>query len=148
RLRGVPAPAPPASPGGAMRILFIAPEPYFEERGTPIAVDLMLKALSERGDEVDLLTFHVGEDRWHRGVNLRRCRPPLAPEAIPPGFSWRKAWCDLFLVREAVRMLRSKRYHLVHAVEEASFIAMVLGWLYRVPYVFDMDSSMALQLVS
>lgn len=131
-----------------MKILFIAPQPYFEERGTPIAVDLMLKALSERGDEVDLLTFHVGEDRRYPGVTVTRSRPPLAPGAIPPGFSWKKAWCDLFLLREAFRMMRAKRYDLVHAVEEASFIALILGKAYRVPYVFDMDSSMALQLLS
>ncbi len=131
-----------------MRILFIAPQPWFEERGTPIAVDLMLKALSERGDEIDLLTFHVGNDRRHSGVTVTRSHPPLAPASIPPGFSWKKAWCDIFLLREASRMMRAKRYDLVHAVEEASFIALALGRIYRVPYVFDMDSSMALQLVS
>lgn len=131
-----------------MRILFLAPQPYYEERGTPIAVDLMLKALSERGDKVDVLTFHVGQDRWYPGVTVRRSRPPLPPDGIPPGFSWKKAWCDVFLFREALRMMRSGRYDLIHAVEEASFMAMVLGRYYRVPYVFDMDSSMALQLVT
>lgn len=131
-----------------MKILFIAPQPYFEERGTPIAVDLMLKALSERGDEIDLLTFHVGKDRRYPGVTVTRSRPPFAPGSIPPGFSWKKAWCDVFLLRQAFRMMRAKRYDLVHAVEEASFIALVLGKVYRVPYVFDMDSSMALQLLS
>jgi glycosyltransferase involved in cell wall biosynthesis len=131
-----------------MKILFIAPQPYFEVRGTPIAVDLMLKALSERGDEVDLLTFHVGEERCYPGVTVTRSRPPLAPGAIPPGFSWQKAWCDLFLLHAAFRMTRAKRYDLVHAVEEASFIALILGKVHRVPYVFDMDSSMALQLLS
>lgn len=131
-----------------MRILFLAPQPYYEERGTPIAVDLMLRALAERGDQVDLLTFHVGEDRSYPGLTLERSRPPLAPASVPPGFSWRKAWCDLFLSRDALRMMRANRYDLIHAVEEASFIALVLGRLYRVPYVFDMDSSMALQLVT
>lgn len=131
-----------------MRILFLAPQPYYEERGTPIAVDLMLKALSERGDEVDLLTFHLGEDRYYPGVTVSRSRPPFPPGSIAPGFSWRKAWCDLFLLRDALRRMRARHYDLVHAVEEASFIAMLLGRLYRVPYVFDMDSSMALQLVS
>ena len=131
-----------------MKILLIAPQPYFEERGTPIAVDLMLKALSERGDEVDLLTFHVGEDRRHPRVTVTRSRPPMAPRSVPPGFSWKKAWCDLFLLREALRMMRAKPYDLVHAVEEASFIALILGKVFRVPYVFDMDSSMALQLLS
>ncbi|HEX2140153.1 MAG TPA: glycosyltransferase [Woeseiaceae bacterium] len=131
-----------------MKILFIAPQPYFEERGTPIAVDLMLKALSERGDEIDLLTFHIGKDRHYPGVTVMRSKPPLAPASIPPGFSFKKAWCDVFLLRQAFRMVRAKRYDLIHAVEEASFIAMALGKVHRVPYVFDMDSSMALQLLS
>jgi glycosyltransferase involved in cell wall biosynthesis len=131
-----------------MRILFLAPQPFFEERGTPIAVDLMLKALSERGDEVDVLTFHLGEDRNYPGVTVTRSRPPLAPASMTPGFSWKKAWCDVFMLGRAFRMMERKRYDLIHAVEEASFIAMVLGKFYRVPYVFDMDSSMALQLLS
>lgn len=130
-----------------MKILFLSPQPFFQERGTPIAVDLMLRALSERGDEVDLLTFHLGEDRSYKRVTLTRSRPPFAPAAIPPGFSWKKAWCDIFLMRAARRMMREERYDLIHAVEEASFIAMVLGRVYGVPYVFDMDSSMSMQIL-
>ncbi len=34
-----------------MRILFIAPQPFYEERGTLIAIDLLLRALNERGDK-------------------------------------------------------------------------------------------------
>ena len=36
-----------------MRILFLAPHPFYQDRGTPIAVNLMLQTLSERGEEVD-----------------------------------------------------------------------------------------------
>lgn len=130
-----------------MRILFLSPQPFFQERGTPIAVDMMLKALSERGDEVDLLTFHLGEDRDYPNMTLTRSKPLFAPASIPPGFSWRKVYCDLFLLRHAFRMMRAKRYDLIHAVEEASFIAMLLGKMHRVPYVFDMDSSMSAQVL-
>ena len=41
-----------------MRALVIAPQPFYEERGTLIAIDLLLRALSDRGDQVDLLTLH------------------------------------------------------------------------------------------
>jgi len=130
-----------------MRILFLAPQPFFQERGTTIAVDLMVKCLSERGDEVDLLTFHLGADREYPGLTLTRIEPPFAPSSISPGFSWKKIYCDLFMLRTAVRMMRARRYDLIHAVEEASFIAMALSALFRVPYVFDMDSSMAAQML-
>jgi len=45
-----------------MRILFLAPHPFYQDRGTPIAVNLMLQALSERGEEVDVLTYHEGRN--------------------------------------------------------------------------------------
>ena len=44
-----------------MKILLLAPQPFYEERGTPIAVDLLLKALSDRGESVDVLTYPIGE---------------------------------------------------------------------------------------
>ena len=130
-----------------MRILFLSPQPFFQERGTTIAIDLMLKVLSERDDEIDLLTFHLGEDRNYENVTLTRIRPPLAPASIEPGFSLKKVYCDLFLLRDAFKMMRAKRYDLIHAVEEASFIAMILSRIFRVPYVFDMDSSMSTQIL-
>jgi len=130
-----------------LRILFLAPQPYFQERGTTIAIDLLLKTLAQRGDTVDVLTFHVGENREYPNVTLSRVAPPFAPATITPGFSWSKIYCDVFLFRDAIKMIRRERYDLVYAVEEAVFMAMVMGKFTSIPYVFDMDSSMADQLV-
>ena len=130
-----------------MKVLFIAPQPYFQERGTTIAIDLLLKVLSERGDEVDVLTLHVGEDRNFEHVTIHRIEPKPAPRAVKPGFSLQKVWCDLFLMRHARRMMKQTRYDLVYAVEEAGFIARILHRSFGVPYVVDMDSSMTTQLV-
>lgn len=130
-----------------MRILFLAPQPYYQERGTTIAIDLLLKALSQRNDSVDVLTFHIGEDRHYPNIRLYRVQPPAAPAAVPPGFSWKKIYCDLFLFRDAVRMVRSQRYDLIYGVEEAGFMAMLLSRFTSIPYVYDMDSSMVEQLV-
>ncbi|MBN1237572.1 MAG: glycosyltransferase family 4 protein [Gammaproteobacteria bacterium] len=129
-----------------MRILFLAPQPFFQERGTTIAIDLLLKALAQRDDTVDVLTFHLGEDRDYPRIRLYRAAPPFAPAEVKPGFSWNKVYCDLFLFRDAFRMVRRNRYDLIYAVEEAGFMAMILGRYASVPYVFDMDSSMAEQL--
>jgi len=131
-----------------MKILFLAPQPFFEERGTPIAIDLMLSSLSERGDEVDVITFHLGEERSYPGISISRISPAWAPAAVRPGFSWRKVYCDLFLLGRAYRAMRAGRYDLVHAVEEGVFIAMLLKVLFRVPYVYDMDSSLVTQILN
>lgn len=130
-----------------MKILFLAPQPFYQERGTTIAIDLLLQVLSERGDSVDVLTFHVGEDRKYPNVSLKRIAPFFAPKAVRPGFSLRKTWCDVFLLRDSIRMMRNERYDLVYAVEDAGFIAALLQKLFKVPFVFDMDSSMTTQMI-
>jgi hypothetical protein len=55
-----------------MRILFLAPHPFFAERGTPIAVRLAVEALCKAGHEVDLLTYHEGQDIAVPGMRLIR----------------------------------------------------------------------------
>jgi len=131
-----------------MRVLMLAPEPFYEDRGTLIAVDLLIRAMCERGDEVDLVTFHLGEDRPRPGLEIHRIRPWPRPARIPPGLSVGKVWCDIFMFFKTIGMLRRKRYDLIHAVEEAAFMATVLGPVTRTPFVFDMDSSMASQIVA
>ena len=42
-------------------VLVFAPQPFFQERGTPIAVRLLVEELADAGYTVDLLTFHEGE---------------------------------------------------------------------------------------
>ncbi len=52
----------------------------------------------------------------------------------------------MFLFLGALRLMRRNRYDLIHAVEEAGFIALFLQRLFRVPFVLDVDSSMTTQL--
>jgi glycosyltransferase involved in cell wall biosynthesis len=130
-----------------MRILLLAPHPFYRDRGTPIAVDLAARALSERGDTVDLLTYHVGTDVSHRNVRIHRIpRVPFVRD-VPAGFSFRKMLCSLVLAAKALEMARNCRYDVVHAVEEAVFVAILIHRLYGVPFVYDMDSSLPQQLV-
>ncbi|MDZ4198972.1 MAG: glycosyltransferase [Kiritimatiellia bacterium] len=132
---------------GALRILFLAPHPFYQERGTPIAVDLALRVLSSLGHEVRVLTYPEGEDRAYPGVRIERVRPLFPVRGIRPGFSWKKLVCDAALGPAAHRVAAAWKPHLTHAVEEAVFIARRLQRRYGIPYLYDMDSSMAMQLV-
>ena len=130
-----------------MNILFLAPQPFYVERGTPIAVRAAVEALADDGHRIDLLTYHAGED-IPLGPNVRALRAPRPPlvRRVPIGPSWQKAACDLFLLRAAWRCCAAGRYDLVHAVEEAAFIARLLLRRFRVPFVYDMDSLMSEQI--
>lgn len=133
--------------GRAGRVLVVAPQPFYQDRGTPIAVRQVLEALSELGYQVDLLTFPMGESVTLPGLRILRVKPLLPVRDVPIGFSFSKVVLDLSLAALARRLLRSRRYVAIHAVEEAAFPCAVLARAYGVPLVYDMQSSMPEQLL-
>jgi glycosyltransferase involved in cell wall biosynthesis len=130
-----------------MRILLLAPHPFFQHRGTPIAERALLEFLTGEGHEVDVLTYHEGEDVDLAGCRVFRIPPLPGIRNLRPGFSFKKLLCDVFLLGRAAGLMRRGRYDLVHAVEESVFMAAVLGKIFRVPYIYDMDSSLAEQMI-
>ncbi len=130
-----------------MRILFLAPQPFFVERGTPIAVRAAVEALASLGHQPTLVTFPGGISLPIAGCrHLRSVRLPGLGD-VGPGFSFRKLAHDGALFARALGLARGERFDLVHAVEEASFIGLALSRLYRLPYVCDVDSALAQQIV-
>lgn len=128
------------------RVLVVAPEPFYEDRGTPIAVCQLLKALSQLAYQVDVLTYPVGRDVDIPRVRCLRSSNPLRLRQVPIGFSLRKLALDIFLVPALARLLATGQYGLVHAVEEAAFPAVLLGHRFGVPVIYDMQSSLPEQL--
>lgn len=131
-----------------MRILVISPQPFYQPRGTPIAVDLLIRVLSERGDIVDVLTFHEGADRLYMGCTMHRIRPFVRVKEIRPGLSGKKLYCDVHLFFQFISLIRKERYDLVHAVEEGAFMALLVCRTISMPFIYDMDSSMTTQVVN
>ncbi len=128
-----------------LRILFLAPQPFFEVRGTPLAVLHMTRALAALGHEVDLLTFPQGEPAPASGIrHLRSLRLPVGRVKAGPSFA--KMALDLPFLIEAAFRLAFGRYDVVHAVEEAAHLVAPLARLLRVPLVMDVDSSIPDQL--
>jgi len=130
-----------------MKILLLAPQPFFVERGTPIAVRCLVEVLSARGWQIDLLTFHEGEDVSLRNVRIIRTANLSWVRNIPPGFSLKKLVCDKIMFFKALGLIRREKYDYIHAVEESAFMAAFLGRMYGIPFVYDMDSSMPAQIV-
>lgn len=129
-----------------MRILLLAPHPFFQHRGTPLAEKALLEFLSSEGHEVHILTYHEGEDVRLPGCRIYRIPPVPGIRNLQPGFSMKKVLCDLVMLESAARLMGKGRYDLVHAVEESVFIAAVLGPIFGIPYIYDMDSSLAEQM--
>lgn len=124
----------------------IAPQPFFEARGTPISVYQRLHALSALGHQVDLLTYHVGQDVQIPGVRI--CRGPYIPfiKQVKIGPSRAKLFLDILLFCKAITMLAINRYDVIHSHEEAAFFAVLLATVFRTPHLYDMHSSLPQQL--
>ena len=130
-----------------MRILLLAPHPFYQERGTPIAVDLLTRVFAKRGDSVDILCYHEGSHRSYEGnVTIHRISNPPFCTNIRPGFSIKKLIADIWMFLKAVRLAKANKYDCIHAVEESVFMAMFIARRHKLPYIFDMDSSMPQQI--
>jgi glycosyltransferase involved in cell wall biosynthesis len=131
-----------------MHILMIAPEPFFEPRGTAFSEYHRIRALTDLGHTVDLITYPFGQDRPMAGLRVFRCRRPPFIHEIGIGPSLAKIPLDISLAMTAfVRGLRG-RYDAVHSHEEGIAIGIVLAGLLRVPHLYDMHSSLPQQLTN
>jgi len=130
-----------------LKILVVAPHPFYQERGTPIAVKLLVETLSGFGHEIDVLTFHEGENIDVKNVRLYRIAKPPFANNIPIGFSPKKLTADVYLTFYLAYLLSKNNYDVIHAVEESVFPAAFFNFFARKKLIYDMDSSMADQLI-
>lgn len=129
-----------------MKILMVAPEPFFEPRGTPISVYQRLEALSSLGHQVDLLTYHVGKDVAFPNVRILRAPKIGFIKHVRVGPSRAKILLDVLLVIKAFWRLLWHHYDVIHSHEEAAFFCAPLAWLFRKRHLYDMHSILPKQL--
>jgi len=128
------------------KILFITPQHFFLERGSPYRVRAEVLAIVSQGYDVHLLSYPFGRALPLAGVTHYRSPGVPGIRQVPIGWSWRKLLLDLMLFFKTLQLLMFNRYALVHGVEDAGVIAAVLTRVFRVPYIFDMHSQMTEQL--
>ncbi|HUG54370.1 MAG TPA: glycosyltransferase [Vicinamibacteria bacterium] len=139
------APAEGTAGRPGLRILFLAPQPFFEVRGTPLAVLAMVRALAGQGHHVELLTFPQGAEVGVPGLDHRRSLS-LPVGHVRPGPSAAKLLLDVPFLAQAVWRMARGGFDVVHAVEEAAHLAAPFARLLGLPLVADVDSSIPDQL--
>ena len=129
-----------------MHILMIAPEPFFEPRGTPFSEYHRIRALLELGHTVDLVTYPFGKDVSMPGLRVFRCLRPPFIRRIKIGPSVAKVPLDLALFAAVLRKAVTGSYDVVHSHEEGAAMGVVVAALLGIPHVYDMHSSLPQQL--
>lgn len=129
-----------------MKILSIAPQPFFQPRGTPFSEYYRAKAMIELGHRVDLLTYPIGEDVDLPGLRIYRTWPVPGIRSVKIGPSISKLPLDTMIALFSLRRMLSERYDLLDCHEEAGFIGVLLSKLFGLPTLYDMHSSLPEQL--
>ena len=124
----------------------LAPEPFFQPRGTPISVYFRLKALSSLGHKVDLVTYHLGEDKPINKLQIFRIPNPFFIRSIKIGPSLRKIPLDILMLIKTLSRLLSQKYDLIFSHEEAGLWGAALAKIWSIPHIYDMHSSLPQQL--
>lgn len=129
-----------------MRILKIVPQAFYSARGTPLSAYHRARELIDRGHEVDILTYGVGSDPPEISARVFRSRGPHFKRSIRAGPSRLKIWFDLLLFVSLLIHLSRRRYDVLYAHEEGALLARLAGAIFHVPYIYDMHSSLPLQI--
>jgi glycosyltransferase involved in cell wall biosynthesis len=129
-----------------MKILMLAPEPFFQPRGTPISIYFRIKALSDLGHRTNLVTYPLGEDVEFRNFTISRVPNLLRIRKIKIGPSFIKLPLDIGLLIRAIWELAKGRPDVIFSHEEAGWFGAALGKISGTPHIYDMHSSLPQQL--
>ena len=133
----------PSSP--AMRSLIIAPTPFFADRGCHVRIYEEARALQASGCQVEICTYHLGNDR--PGLTTHRTVRIPWYNNLAAGFSWHKFYVDLLLLFKTWTVARRFRPDVLHGhLHEGAAIGWVVGKLLKIPVVGDFQGSLSGEL--
>jgi len=126
----------------------LAPQPFFEPRGTPFSEYHRIKTLGELGHYVDLVTYPIGHDVPLPNLTIfRSWRPPFV-KAVRIGPSATKVFLDGLMLLTILRRAWTRQYDAIHSHEEMGLVGVWLAKWLRIPHLYDMHSSLPQQLAN
>ena len=135
---------PVAEPGAAsdpLKILMIAPTPYFSDRGCHVRIFEEARGLMAKGHMVRIVSYHLGRSPDPVPVDRIVEVPWYGKREAGP--SWHKLYLDLLLLVKALAVAGRFRPQLIHAhLHEGALIGWVVAKVLGVPLVFDYQGSL------
>ncbi len=141
-----------------VKILMVAPTPFFADRGMHIRIFEEARALVRRGHEVKIATYHNGNDipeDENPGIDVRRIRRLLFwYRKLEAGPDWQKLVLDVLLIRKTYTLSREFRPDIVHAHNHEgvaiAWVALLLLRLHgqRPKLLADFQGSLTREMIS
>jgi glycosyltransferase involved in cell wall biosynthesis len=129
-----------------MRVLVLAPTPFFGDRGCHVRILEEVRALRRLGADVLVVTYHVGGSV----PDVRVVRTPSIPwvRRLPVGFSPHKLYLDALLWVAAARAARQFRPDVVHGhLHEGALLATLVGRGLGRPALADLQGSLTGEMI-
>lgn len=133
-----------------MKILMIAPTPFFSHRGTHIRILEEARALERLGHKITIVTYHNGDDiddYIKTNIDVRRIRRWLFwYKKTEAGPDWQKVLLNIFLIVKSFNMIGSWKPDIIHAhLHEGILIGRLMQVIFfwrKLPLVSDFHGSL------
>ena len=96
-----------------MKILHIAPTPFFADRVCHMRILGEIKHLQSRGHALELATYHIGKEITNLNIN-RIINIPWYKK-LEAGGSWHKLYLDILLLWTSIRTFLKLKPDIIHA---------------------------------
>ena len=122
----------------SIRIAMVAACPFPYPRGTPARIFRLAEALTERGHDVHVVTYHLGLESEEPGFPIHRIRSLPFYRRLAPGPTYQKlAIVDTLLTLKLRRLLRRERFDIVHAHHFEGLLSALAACRRSPPIVFE-----------
>jgi len=133
-----------------VKILMIAPTPFFSHRGTHIRILEEARALERLGHDIMIVTYHNGDDIGdyiNTNISVRRIRRWLFwYKKTEAGPDWQKVLLNVFLIVKSFNMIRTWKPDVLHAhLHEGVLIGRLMQIVFfwcKLPFVSDFHGSL------
>jgi len=124
----------------------IAPTSFFADYGCHVRILEETRVLQKMGHKVTIVAYRNGNDL--PGLDIRRTLPIPWRTDYEVGSSRHKIGFDFLLGLKTLQLLAFNRYDVIHAhLHEGALIGLVLGKLFNIPVVFDLQGSLTEEMI-
>lgn len=130
------------------KIAMVAACPFPYPRGTPIRIFRMAEILGQRGHDVHVVTYHLGEKVPDIPVKIHRIPEVRTYQKLSPGPTYQKLLVlDVLLARKLVQILQKQEIDLIHAHHYEGFLISALVRRYtKHPLIYDAHTLLGSEL--
>lgn len=139
-----------------VKILMVAPTPFFTDRGTHIRILEEALSLERRGHSVIIATYHIGRDipeKIKSGIKIRRIPKFLFwYKKLEAGADWQKVILDILLIFKTLQAAFVEKPDIIHThLHEGALIGWIAQKIFfwrKIKLVVDFHGGLTREMIS